>query len=56
MEGGNWTAVAVVPMATNEVDCAGVTCVHLDKKMDGVLLNHGSLDECCTSDDGRGRW
>jgi hypothetical protein len=24
--------------------------------MDGLLLNHGSLDECCTSDDGRGRW
>jgi hypothetical protein len=48
-------AVAVVPIATNEVESAGVSCAHHDKKMDGLLLNHGSLDECCASDDGRGR-
>jgi hypothetical protein len=35
---GNWTAVAVVPVATNKVDSAGVTCAYHDKKMDGVLL------------------
>jgi hypothetical protein len=29
---------------------------HHDSKMDGMLLNHGSLDERCTLDDGRGRW
>ena len=49
-------AVAFVPIATNEVESAGVTCAHHDKKMDGVLLNQGSLDECCASDDVRGRW
>jgi hypothetical protein len=49
-------AVAFVLMAANEVESARVTCTHHDKKMDGVLLNHGSLDECCTWDDGRGRW
>jgi hypothetical protein len=44
MGGGDWMAVAFVLMAANEVESARVTCTHHDKKMDGALLNHGSLD------------
>jgi hypothetical protein len=43
-------------MILNEVESVGVTCRHHDSKMDGVLLNHGSVDERCRLDDGRGGW
>jgi hypothetical protein len=49
-------ALAPCPCPQIKSQSAGVTRRHHDRKMDGMLLNHVSLCECCTLDNGRGRW